>query len=650
MPHGPDAFYPFQDQDPPMLESIRQATQTWLAKVILVVITVPFALWGIESYVKNPTGQDTVAKVGKEEIGSAEFNDAVRNQLEQFKRQFGGQIDASIMDNPQMRESILQQLVDQRLFVKASEAAGVKLSDAALRERIASEATFQENGQFSPTRYQTYLKASGQSALQFELAMRKDIERGQFIGSVANTGFIAKASVEGFLKASEQSREIAMVNINPEQFSAGVKITPEQAKLDYEQNKAAYTIPEQARAEYVELSIDALAPTVQVTAEEIKTYYEANSSRFVQKEERKASHILINAAKDAKDEVKKAAKEKADQLFAQVRKDPKSFAEVARKNSQDTGSAPGGGDLGFFGRGAMVKPFEEAAFAARKDDIVGPVLSDFGYHIIQIRDVRPEKGKSVAEATPEIEGELKKQKAQRKFAEVAEKFSTAAYEQSASLKAAAEVAGLAIKQSAFIVKGGGAPPFNNPKLAAALFSDEVLKNKRNTEAVETSPNTLVVARLLESKPAVVRPFAEVEKGIINKLTREEAGKLAKKDGEAKLAALKEGKPVELKWPALLAVSRANPGGLPPPVIDAAMKLDAKKLPGYAGTENPGGGYTIVQVAKVLEAPLSDETKLKAARTRVAQTMTQQEVMAIVADARTKTNVTIVKAALEKKDK
>lgn len=633
-----------------MLESIRQATQTWLAKLILALITVPFALWGIDSYVQTPAGKDTIAKVGKDEISSAEFNDALRNQLEQFKRQFQGQIDASIMDNPEMRKSILDQLVDQRLFAQASTAAGVTLTDAGLRDIIANEVSFQENGQFLPARYETFLKSRGQSALQFEAQLRKDVERSRFVGSVANTAFVAKTSVAGYLKASEQSREIAMVNITPDQFAAQVKITPEQVKLDYEGNKTAYTIPEQVRAEYVELSTDALAPTVQVTPEEIKAAYDANSSRYVQKEERKASHILINAPKDAKDDVKAAAKAKADELFKAVTKDPKSFAEVAKKNSQDPGSAAAGGDLGFFSRGTMVAAFSDAAFSAKKDDIVGPVLSEYGYHIIRVTDIRPEKGKSVAEVTPEIEGELKKQKAQRKFAEVAEKFSTAAYEQSASLKAAAEVAGLTIKQSPFIAKGGGVPPFNNPKLSAALFGDEVLKNKRNTEAVEIAPNTLVVARVLESKPAVVRPLAEVEKGITTKLTREAAGKLARADGEAKLAALKEGKPVDVKWPALLAVSRANPGGLPPPVIEAAMKLDAKKLPAYAGTENPGGGYSIVQVAKVIEAPASDEAKLTAAKNRVGQALTQQEMLSIVADAKSKTSVSITKGALEKKDK
>ena len=315
-------------------------------------------------------------------------------------------------------------------------------------------------------------------------------------------------------------------------------------------------------------------------------------------------------------------------------------------------TAVAGGDLGFFSRGMMVRPFDDAAFQAKKGELLPPVLTDFGYHIILLTDIRPEKGKPLAVATPEIEGELKKQKAQRKFAEIAEKFTNAAYEQSTSLKAAADVAGLAVRQSPWIAKGQGAqPPFGHQKLGQALFSDEVVKNKRNTEAVETAANTLVAARVLEHKPASVRPLAEVDKAIIAKLTREEAGALAKKDGEAKLEALRAGKPVaDLKWPSLLAVSRGNPGGLPPPVIDAAMKLQAKTLPAFAGTENPGGGFSLIQVAKVIEAPVADEAKLKATRSRLAQAVTQQEMLSLLAEIRTKSDVSISKDALEKKDK
>ncbi len=633
-----------------MLETIRTAAQSWIAKLILALISVPFALWGVESYIRTAPGQDSIATVNGDKISSIEFSNAVKGQLEQFRQQFGKDIDPSLMDNPEMRKSILDRLIDERLLSKAVKSSNLFVTDAAMRDRISGEATFQADGKFSPARYATFVSAQGLSQAGFEVLLRRDMERQQFVQAVSSTGFVASASAQQYLLASEQSREIAIVNIAPEPFQAKVKVTGEQAKAYYDSKPAEFTIPEQARAEYVEFSVDTLAPSIKVPAEDVKAFYEANSARYVQKEERKASHILISAAKDAKEADKAAAKAKADALFAQVTKAPQTFAELAKKNSQDPGSAVNGGDLGFFGKGAMVPPFEAATFAAKKDDIVGPVLSDFGYHIIRVTDVRPEKGKSLAEVTPEIEGELKKQLAQKKFAELAEKFSNAAYEQSTTLKGAAEAVGGTVKQSPWISKGQGAgvlPPFNNPKLMTELFSDTVLKDKRNTSSIEVGASSLVVARILESKPSSVRPFAEVEAGIVARMSREEATKLAKADGEAKLAALKDGKS-DVKFPALLAVNRTKTGGLPPHLIEAAMKASTKALPAFIGVDNPGGGYTLVQVARVVEPELSDEAKLKATKTRVDQSVSQQELQAAIATLRAKADISIVKGALDKK--
>ena len=631
-----------------MLEAIRTAAQSWLAKVILAVITIPFALWGVESYVRTSPGQDSIATVAGEKISSVEFNNSVRNQLDQFRAQYGKDIDASIMDNPEMRKSVLDQLIDQRLLAKAVKSSNLTVSDETLKEWISNEPSFQENGAFSPARYQSMLQGRGSSAKSFENLLRSDLARQQFVESIALTGITSTASVQQYFLAVDQSRDVAIVNLTPESYQAKVKITSEQAKAYYDSKPLEFSIPEQVRAEYVEFSIDALAPTIQVPADEVKKTYEANSARYIQKEERKASHILISVAKDAKDADKAVAKTKADMLFAQLKKSPSDFAELAKKNSQDPGSAVNGGDLGFFPRGAMVKPFDEAAFASKKDEIVGPVLSDYGYHIIRVTDVRAEKTKSLAEVTPEIEGELKKQLAQKKFSELAEKFTNAAYEQSTTLKAAAEAAGMPIKQSAWISKGvGSAPPFTNPKLMTALFSDAVIKDKRNSEAVEVGPNSLVVARALETKPSSVRPFADVEAGVIARLSREEALKLAKADGEAKLAALKAGKG-EVTFPATLAINRTNPGGLAQNIVEAAMKANAKALPAFVGVDNANGGYTLIQISKVIEPAVTDDAKLKAAKTRVEQAMTQQKLQATVAALRATSDVSIAKNALDKK--
>jgi peptidyl-prolyl cis-trans isomerase D len=637
-----------------MLETIRTIAKTWVAKVILVLILVPFALFGLEQYIQTNPSTNTIASVGRSDISEQEFDNAVKNQLERFRQQFGGQIDASVMDNPEMRKGILDQLIDQRLLDKTLRESGLAMSDQKLRDIIVNNPSFQEGGKFSPSVYERVLRMQGYNATSFETVMRQDNKRQQFLESVSNTAFVPRTSLDKYLQATEQSREVAIVTISPDAFMSKVNITPEVAKAFYDKNPKDFTIPDQVRAEYVELTLEALAPSIAVPKEEIVAYYETNKARYVTREERRASHILINAAKDAKAEDKKAAEAKANDLYAQLKKNPGSFAELAKKHSQDPGSGANGGDLGFFGRGVMVPPFESATFGAAKGELLAPVLSDFGYHIIKLVDIKPEVGKSLADTTPEIEGELKKQKASRKFAELAEKFSTAAFEQSASLKTASEVgvaqgiAALPIKQTGFFAKGQAfQPPFSNPKLGNAVFGDDVLKNKRNTEAVEIGPNSLVVARVLESKPSVLRPFDEVKAMITQRLAREEAVKLAKADGEAKLAAIQAGRG-DVKFPPLLTVSRNAPGGLQQNVIDAAMRADAKTLPAFVGTADPAGSYTLVQVGRVIEASAADEAKLTATRTRLQQTAGQNELVSVLAQLRADGSVNIKPGATDKK--
>jgi peptidyl-prolyl cis-trans isomerase D len=307
-----------------------------------------------------------------------------------------------------------------------------------------------------------------------------------------------------------------------------------------------------------------------------------------------------------------------------------------------------GGDLGFFARGAMVKPFEDAAFGAKKDEIVGPVLSDFGYHIIRVTDVKPEKGKTLAEATPEIEAEIKKGEAARRFVEAAEGLTNIVYEQSTSLKPAADQYKLAVKQSGWFAKVGGAPPvLANPKLLAEIFSDNTIKAKRNTAAIEVAPSVLVAARVIEHKPAEQRPFETVRAVVEQKFKRDEALKLAVADGEAKLKAAAEGKEEGLKWPAPLAVSRQKPGGLPPQVLDKVFRADAKKIPAVLGVATPSG-YALVKVSKVIDVEAIDDAKRKALAERLKQTLALSELESTLTSLRGHIGVEVRKDAIDKK--
>src|ERR1700694_258573 len=403
-----------------MLEHFREFAHKRVVRIFFAIfLIIPFGLFGIDYYFRSPVGGDAIANVGRARIGAAEFDQAIRQQAEGYRQQFRGQFDAAIMDNPEVRASVLDRLVGDKLIAIGAERAGIRMGDKQLAQRILTEPFFQVDGQFNKERYELVARSQGLTTVGLEERLRQEYRQQEFRSSIVDTAFVPRATLDSFIKLSEQTREVSVVNLAPDAYLAKVKVTPEQVKAYYDAHAPEFTMPERARVEYVEMSLDALAARTPASAEEVKKVYdeEARAGKLGQKEERKASHILIMVKPDAKDAEKKAAQAKAQEIAARVRRNPASFADVAKKESQDPGSAAQGGDLGFFSRGSMVKPFEDAVFAAKKNEIVGPVASDFGYHVIRVTDIKPEKVKSLAEAGPQIEASLKKQAASRGFAE-----------------------------------------------------------------------------------------------------------------------------------------------------------------------------------------------------------------------------------------
>lgn len=634
-----------------MLQNIRDfASKRVVRWLFIIFLVVPFGLFGIDAYINRVGTSDAVANVGPARVTALELDQALRRQAEIYREQFRGQFDASLMDNPEIRRAVLDGLVNEKLMAIGSDRAGVRIPDAALAERIARMPEFQVAGQFNKERYEMVAKSQGLTPIGLDERLRQSLRMNELRSSIADTAIVPRTTLDNFIRMSEQSREVSVVNLTPDAYLARVKVTPEQVKAYYDAHPAEFTIPERARVEFIELSVDALAARSVVPAEEVQRAYEDGLKRnqWGSPEERRASHILITAAADAKEDVRKAAEQKAQAIAEAVRKAPRTFADVAKKESQDPGSAAQGGDLGFFPRGAMVKPFEDAAYGAKKGDIVGPVRSDFGYHVIVVTDVKPAKVRTLAEATPEIEATLKKTAASRAFAEAAEQFSNMVYEQSSSLKPAADALKLNVQQSQWISKGQPLPgPLANPKIQAEIFSDNTIKAKRNTSAVEVSPGALMSARVIEHKPSELRPLESAKAEIERKLQREEALKLAKAEGEAKLKELQAGKDGGVKWPPALAVSRQKPGGLFPQVLDRAFRADPKKLPAYLGVESPMG-YSLVQVSRVIEPDNVNEMQRNALSGQLRQAVAMEELEATLSTLRDKVGVTVRKDALEKK--
>jgi peptidyl-prolyl cis-trans isomerase D len=410
-------------------------------------------------------------------------------------------------------------------------------------------------------------------------------------------------------------------------------VTPDAAALKgyYESHLASYTTPEQAKVEYVVLSGEALAASQAVTPEELKSYYDSNVQRFRTDEQRRASHILIAAQKDGKEADRKAAKEKAEKLLDDLRKHPETFAEVAKKNSQDPGSAEKGGDLGFMGRGALVKPFEDAMYALKEGQISDVVETDYGYHIIKLTGIEPAKTQPLDAVRPELEAELKKQLAAKKYGEQADAFGNMVYEQSDSLKPAADKFKLTIQTADNVTRApnpalGKDNPLNNEKVLKALFSDDAIKNKRNTEAIQVGPTTLISARIVDYRPATARKLEDVEAQVRQAYIAQQAAELARKDGEARLDALKKSGKADGFGPTM-TVSRAKADGLTPKAVDAIMRADATKLPSLVGVDLGADGYAIYRIAKVSTPPQANPSQREADAQQLSQLAGQTELAA-----------------------
>jgi peptidyl-prolyl cis-trans isomerase D len=485
------------------------------------------------------------------------------------------------------------------------------------------------DGSLDMDRYRQLLSAQGMTPDMFEASVRADLSTRQVMTGVTATGFSSAGVADSALNAYFEKRELQLARFNPATYAA--KLKPTDADLDqfYQANQPLFRAAEQASIEYVLLDADAVSKTIAVNAQDLKTYYDQNIERLSGAEERRASHILINAPKTAAAAEREAAKAKASELLAQVRKAPESFAETARKNSQDTGSAAQGGDLDFFSRGAMVKPFEDAAFSLKKGEISDLVESDFGYHIIRLTDIKTPKQRSFEAMRPSLEAEMKKQQVQQKFAESAEVFTNAVYEQPDSLKSVAERLKLDIRSAKNVSREpvpNATGPLANPRFLAALFSADALENKRNTEAIEVGPNQMAAGRVVQYTPARTLPLADVKENVRTRWIAARSAEEARKEGQTKLADWKANV-ATATLPESYVISRADAKNLPGPVLDASLRADPAALPAFVGVDLGSQGYAVVKVTSVLPRDPRDTTVTQQERAQYAQWWTAAESLA-----------------------
>ncbi len=615
-----------------MFDFIRKHTKVTMALLFLLIVP-SFVLFGIDGYNRSDEQSLVVATVDGKDISQAEWDRAHQSEVQRLQVSMPT-LDVKLFDSPEARYATLERLVQERVIASAAQKSNLVPNDQRLARELQQSPEIaslrRPDGSLDMERYRQLLGSQGMSPEMFEANVRANLSNRQVLEGLGAGGFATNTAADLALNAYFQKREVQAALFNAADFAA--KLSPTDADLEqfYKANESLFQAAEQASIEYVVLDLASIQKSIAVNEADLKTYYQQNLQRLAGAEERRASHILITAAQAAPETDRQKAKARAEELLAQVKKAPDTFADVARKNSQDTGSAAKGGDLDFFPRGAMVKPFEDAAFSMKKGDISNLVESEFGYHIIRLTDIKAPKQRTFEEMKPELEADLKKQEAQKKYAETAEIFTNAVYEQPDSLKPVAERLKLEIKTATGLTRQpvrGVAGPLANPKFLNALFAPDAIEKKRNTEAVEVAANQLVSGRIVQHTPARTQPLADVKDIVRQRWLAQRSAEEARKEGMAKLAAWKAAPASASQLSAPVVVSREDAQKLPPQVVDAAMRVDPAAFPAFVGVDLQNQGYAIVKVEKISPRDAQQEAATGKARNQYAQWWTSAEGLA-----------------------
>ncbi len=618
--------------------------------VLLFLLIIPsFVLFGVERFTDGSGQGEKVARVDGRDITRPEWDARHRSEVDRIRQQMPN-IDAALLDSDNARYATLERMVRERVLAAEASKSHLAVPEERLARYFAQEpglATFRKpDGTFDR---ELFMRATGQTPEQYEAAVRAEMATQQVLLGVHAGAFASKAQADATLAAFYDRREVQLARFKPEDFTSKVNVSDADLEAYYKDHVAQYQAPEEASVQYVVLDIDSVKKGIAVNEADLKSYYEQNSARFGTPEERRASHILINAPATAKPEEKEKAKAKAEELLAQVLAAPNTFAEVARKNSQDPGSAERGGDLDFVTRGAMVKPFEDAMFALKKGEITPKLVeTEFGYHIIKLDDIKPGVVPPFEKVRATIEADMRTQQATTEFAKAAEAFSDAVYQQADSLQPAADKLKLTIQTATKVGRQpapGAAGALANRNFLNALFAPDSLERKNNTESIEVGPNQLAAGRVTQYSPARTLPFAEVKEQVRAQLVNARAAELARKEGEAKLGAWQaDAKGASLGAP--LVLSRMDAQGQPPQIVDAALRADGAKLPVFAGVDLGAQGYAVLRVNKSVprETPSAEVAQRETAQITQAISSAEDQAYYNLLKARFKAEILVPRPA------
>jgi peptidyl-prolyl cis-trans isomerase D len=582
-----------------MLHFIRDRAQGWIAWFIVGLISIPFALWGVNSYVSGPT--DTiVAEVNGEEITQTALLEAVQRYRDQMRQMMGEEFNPEMFDNAEIRYVVLDDLIDQQLIRSAADELGLRISDRQIAQFIQQTPAFQRDGTFDSEQYQMVLARAGFTPTSYEASLRDDLLGQQLIQSVEGSTLVSEVEVERLLKLENQQREIAFGVVKLEDFLDDTEVDEADVRGFFDANQSSFTSPEQISLDYLELSLDDISTQVEVSEEQLQQYYVDNKAQFVGPEQRRASHILIED------------NEESEQILAEIQtklEEGQTFEELAETYSVDVGSAASGGDLGAIQRDVMEPAFEEAVFALENvGDISEPVKTEFGYHIIQLTDIDQSSNVEFADVKEKVEQQYKRQQAERQFYDKAEELANLTYENPETLDIAAETLGLDIKTSGKFTRSGGSGIAENQEVVKAAFSDDVLNQELNSQVLELSDTRLVVVRKNSHVDATLLPFDSVAPAITEQLRYQRASDLAYIQGESRLQELKSGASATQVFPDTWQPATyygRDSQDISAQILDQAFRLPNAESTQYAGFTADNGNYVVIAVSDVKQGSVED---------------------------------------------
>ena len=601
-----------------MLQTIREHSHGWIMGVILFLICIPFALWGISSYI-GVGSRVVVAEVNGQELGLGQFQRTYQDFRLRMQATFGERFNPNLISDELIKNQALEQLVTNEILLQRAIKAGLRISEAQVASAIRTFGAFQVSGVFSNDLYESVLSTRGMTPSGFESQLHADMVTDQLRQGVGETAFVTDAERRRVSRLAGQRRDFHFTTIDAEQFRAEVEISEAQVAQHYNENQDLFMDPERVKIAYVELSIKGLMQDVSVSDIELREYYDDNVSNYGVTEERSANHILVRVEADATDEVVETARQKAVG-YRDRAVQGESFEEIARQFSEDEGSKANGGETGYFRKGVMAPQFDEQVYAMAVGEISEPVRTDFGFHIVKLRDIRPGGTKSFEEAQELVEKELRREYAERELSDLTEQLAVLTYEQPDTLDVASEEMGLTVTETDWISRSGGTGIFADTRLIAAAFSEDVLQDSLNSDVIELDDDRLIVLRALDYRDQSLRPLNEVTEAITEELLLAEIKTRAAELGQSLEEQLDDGETRDavaaahaLEWHVGEDVERRDPD-INRTVLREAFRLSRPRpdSPSHGGVSLGNGGYTVIALTGVRDAdPYADDEEVKA---------------------------------------